>query len=1433
MLMAGCIIPHTPIAVDYWKRWDVRSKICFLSHMHTDHTQGLSSSWNQPIFCSEITRSLAIEQLKIQPSLLVAIPVGESTIIPLDNEGVEKMTVTLIDANHCAGAVMFLFQGYFGCILHTGDFRYFDGMLDIPLFTSDIVINTLYLDNTYCDPKCEFPTKSEAKEKILEIIHNNPEQDIRFGLDILGKENLLCDIAKDQGVPIFVDEFRYKTTKLLGCSEYFTLNVEETFIRAERKNAVNKSTLAHLNKFFPTIGVIPSALYQGRNNPFAKSETIFVVPYSDHSSFSELKTFVGKLKPQRIVPIVGKKNKDEDTHDRADMSIFAAEMSSDAGHHVFDVPQTVQAFISRSFQANVNCRGKKRKASNSYFNGRPKKACGINFSPKKQNEVCTDKTSTSKSLQENEIDTNETSLTNGRGENDELPTDSANEASEETMNPPIKAGRENNTLNETPPSCKKSAPVVDTTLPGAMQSSSDKNPSKGLCINRQRQKALNTNITNNKVLDNEFVTAVGTTLLGIAQGTSEATSEEDCSNSRKDEAVAVIQPTLPGSAKSNSDENCLENRSTSGKGKAAMPIKRISSKDKDNNQDDQTQMFIDELIADIEPTFPGAAQSTVGENFKQGHSKSNQERKTLLAKQIRTQGQGDNLAQKSLENPFTVTGTTLPNVARSSSEQETSENRNKSIQDSTAPLIEQKRTLVKNDNQDKQMQKFFCKSNAEADTTLPRVTQNSSQRTSTDNRTESSNERNTLPSEIATGKVKDYQDDQTHKSATVEGRVLLSSAHRNVEETPQSSAREKLSTKPKLQCDDHDIEMHISSQKSVVETVGTTFLPKPEARGIQRADSQNDKNVEVSPADSTRVRVKEQESGYCECLPNVIATNVYEKQNDSGWEDTQTFQETKENVGAQIFDDKRNQEENQIPKLVEICENDQKKSYEVIIAPQPRLLSKTLSVETEFENSVDPHKKDAEESDEQINSGTVTSSQGVSQLQNEEEVCLNIFNDTETFVRIEVDECSVQFLDMRSVPESVEKQNDTSDREACSTSKRGVDERRKSNPITEQGGEDKAQTTNDQILNTSELGNQKLPKLFNPLQEPLSCSDDDTQIAAVIVPQCPEFSHTVIKSDKTQRKEEHPDVFNRAVKSVTNSSQKLGKYKLYKCDLRIVLDDPAQLARQIRRNSDTHRMEGDLVNVDTLAPTSQQKSSESEICLCQSGDKSPKQEKRAEPPACSDGGERPDVHIKISTSPKRSPYNGHFVHPRRVKRTQLKIDEKADTVLTIDRKMQEPQAKSEKMLGEIQVPQCHHPEIDPKTRVSENVDCSQNEVSSTTETGTCQFCGCNVETPQVLLNKRDGIHKQSSLLGCDHQLQQLRQMVFLGKPMDENADKLQNNPDESSRESEHRDAINCQAVLRTNRRTLRAIYTGDVSFARAVLEKWVKENVKDGEDQSA
>ena len=71
----------------------------------------------------------------------------------------------LLDANHILGSVMFLFKGYFGNILHTGDMRWSPHLIKTNhmLFNPDsslkCPIDELILDNTYCDPIFKFPTQ--------------------------------------------------------------------------------------------------------------------------------------------------------------------------------------------------------------------------------------------------------------------------------------------------------------------------------------------------------------------------------------------------------------------------------------------------------------------------------------------------------------------------------------------------------------------------------------------------------------------------------------------------------------------------------------------------------------------------------------------------------------------------------------------------------------------------------------------------------------------------------------------------------------------------------------------------------------------------------------------------------------------------------------------------------------------------------------------------------------------------------------------------------------------------------------------------------------------------------------------------------------------------------------------------------------------------
>jgi len=230
--MNGAIIPHTPIAVDLWSREAVaNSRLFFLSHAHADHTAGLTKSWRKhKIYCSEVTKDIVIHKLGVRSDLVVGLPVDQPVSIPMDDYGQEKLTVTLIDANHCPGAVMFLFQGFFGCILYTGDFRYCKEITDHPILKS-VAVDVLYLDNTYCQVGLQFPTRKEAFGETLNIVQEyfNKGFDIVIGMMTLGKEDLLVEIARTCKTFIGVDSKRLKLLKVLGLPDVFTDDMVSCF----------------------------------------------------------------------------------------------------------------------------------------------------------------------------------------------------------------------------------------------------------------------------------------------------------------------------------------------------------------------------------------------------------------------------------------------------------------------------------------------------------------------------------------------------------------------------------------------------------------------------------------------------------------------------------------------------------------------------------------------------------------------------------------------------------------------------------------------------------------------------------------------------------------------------------------------------------------------------------------------------------------------------------------------------------------------------------------------------------------------------------------------------------------------------------------------------------------------------------------------------
>ena len=109
------------------------------------------------IYCTPATAALAAQELKLPPRLLREVALGSSTVV-------EGCRVTFLDANHCPGAAMLLFEPP-GCavpVLHTGDARLVPAMQREGALLEVRGRADLILDTTFCSPDYSFPPQEEA-----------------------------------------------------------------------------------------------------------------------------------------------------------------------------------------------------------------------------------------------------------------------------------------------------------------------------------------------------------------------------------------------------------------------------------------------------------------------------------------------------------------------------------------------------------------------------------------------------------------------------------------------------------------------------------------------------------------------------------------------------------------------------------------------------------------------------------------------------------------------------------------------------------------------------------------------------------------------------------------------------------------------------------------------------------------------------------------------------------------------------------------------------------------------------------------------------------------------------------------------------------------------------------------------------------------------
>ncbi|CAN6674381.1 hypothetical protein TRVA0_052S00936 [Trichomonascus vanleenenianus] len=351
-------IGNTKIAVDAFCYGPIQSVTSFfLTHFHSDHYGGLCKSWKHGIiYCTPATANLLQMHLNVDYNIIRTIPLNEWVVI----EGIE---VLFLDANHCPGSAIILFRAPDKTVLHTGDFRASVTHHVEPLraLLKKQPIDTVYLDTTYLDPTYMFPSQQSVIESCAAYVERFAQGKLgtlktidRFfqalgsstattisstsstssvkplilvGTYTIGKERLAVSIAEALGSKIFARERKMETLQALEDAHLSTLLSNFGVECAVHLVGMRDLTWQGINDYFGPLqkkythclAFIPTGWNFRGSKSHAHTFTIkelelcrqmrgkvqlFKVPYSEHSSFSELEAFCTQLPIRRVIPTV-------------------------------------------------------------------------------------------------------------------------------------------------------------------------------------------------------------------------------------------------------------------------------------------------------------------------------------------------------------------------------------------------------------------------------------------------------------------------------------------------------------------------------------------------------------------------------------------------------------------------------------------------------------------------------------------------------------------------------------------------------------------------------------------------------------------------------------------------------------------------------------------------------------------------------------------------------------------------------------------------------------------------------------------------------------------------------------------------------------------------------------------------------------------------
>ncbi|EXJ95735.1 hypothetical protein A1O1_00859 [Capronia coronata CBS 617.96] len=238
----GLVREFPNIRIDYFRTHSDKPPpaALFLSHVHSDHLLGLESVKMPFVYCSATTRRILLklekyphrinfakgilesrkQHYRYLRTLLRPLPLHASTELELDPKS--TIRVTLLDANHCPGAVMFLIEGDGKAILYTGDIRaepwWVNSLVQNPVvlpYTCGLkTLDCIYLDTTFAshdEPYRVFPTKAEGLRELLEKVGECSSDTVfYFRAWTLGYEDVWIALSNFLNSRIHVDEYQLR-----------------------------------------------------------------------------------------------------------------------------------------------------------------------------------------------------------------------------------------------------------------------------------------------------------------------------------------------------------------------------------------------------------------------------------------------------------------------------------------------------------------------------------------------------------------------------------------------------------------------------------------------------------------------------------------------------------------------------------------------------------------------------------------------------------------------------------------------------------------------------------------------------------------------------------------------------------------------------------------------------------------------------------------------------------------------------------------------------------------------------------------------------------------------------------------------------------------------------------------------------------------------